>query len=68
MGRSLYWYIGSLYILTNTYTTALTTKQVAKKVLFPSLFERAHSNITNKDDLKVLLSDKLSGDGQIFQV
>ena len=33
--RNLYWYIGSLYTLTNTYTTALTTKQVARKVLFP---------------------------------
>ena len=30
------WYIRSLRILTNTYTTALTTKQVARKVLFPS--------------------------------
>ena len=27
--------IGSLHILTNTYTTDLTTKQVARKVLFP---------------------------------
>ena len=35
MERFLYWYIGSLHILTNTYTTALTTKQVARKVLFP---------------------------------
>ena len=26
---------GSLHILTNTYTTAHTTKQVARKVLFP---------------------------------
>ena len=26
----------SLHILTNTYTTALTTKQVAKKVSFPT--------------------------------
>ena len=33
--RSLYWYIGSLHILTSTYTTALTIKQVARKVLFP---------------------------------
>ena len=33
--RNLHWYIGSLRILTNTYTTALTTKQVARKVLFP---------------------------------
>ena len=31
----MYWYIGSLHILTNTYTTALTIKQVARKVLFP---------------------------------
>ena len=35
MERSPYWYIGSLHILNNTYTTALTTKQVASKVLFP---------------------------------
>ena len=35
MERSLYWYIGSLHILTSTYTTALTAKQVARKVLFP---------------------------------
>ena len=34
-GETLYWYIGSLRILTNTYTTSLTTKQVARKVLFP---------------------------------
>ena len=34
-GRSLYWFIGSLHIVTNTYTTAFTTKQVARKVLFP---------------------------------
>ena len=26
MESSLYWYIESLHILTNTYTTALTTK------------------------------------------
>ena len=43
MERSLYWYIGSLHILTNTCTTSLTTKQVAMKVLY--------SIITNKDDL-----------------
>ena len=35
MERSLYWYIGSLHILTNTYTTALTTEKVTKKVLLP---------------------------------
>ena len=34
MERSLYWYVGSLQILTNTYITALTTKQVAMKKLF----------------------------------
>ena len=28
-------YIGSLHILTNTYTTALTTKQVATEMLLP---------------------------------
>ena len=39
-GEISYWYIRSLHILTNTYTTALTTKQVARKVLFPpSLIE-----------------------------
>ena len=31
----MYWYIGSLHKLTNTYTTALTTNQVARKVSFP---------------------------------
>ena len=41
MERSRYCYIGRLHILTNTYTTALTTKQVARKVLFPlCLIER----------------------------
>ena len=35
MERSLFWYMGSLRILINTYTPALTTKQVARKVLFP---------------------------------
>ena len=40
MERSLSWYIGSLRILTNTCTTALTTKQLARKVLFsPCLIE-----------------------------
>ena len=33
MERSLYWYIGNLRILINTYTAALSTKQVARKVL-----------------------------------
>ena len=40
LGRYLYWNIRSLHILTNTYTAALTTKQVARKVLFlPCLIE-----------------------------
>ena len=34
MEKSLYWYIGCLHILANTYTTVLTTKQVARKVCF----------------------------------
>ena len=34
-GEISYWYIGSLHILTNTYTTALAIKQVARKVLLP---------------------------------
>ena len=38
---SLYWYIGRIHILTNTYTTAVTIKQFARKVLFPPcLIER----------------------------
>ena len=53
MERFLYWYIGNLHILTNTYTTALTTKQVARKVLFtPRLTEHIPlpqiSSIVNK--------------------
>ena len=51
METSLYWYIGSLQILTNTYTTALTTKQVARKSVVSSMFNRAYTIITNKDDL-----------------
>ena len=35
MERSLYWYKENLRILNNTYPTVLTTKQVARKVLFP---------------------------------
>ena len=50
MERSLYWNIGSLHILTNTYTAAFTTKQVARKCV-SSLFNRTYSIITNKDDL-----------------
>ena len=37
MERSLYWYVGSLHILTNTVVS--------------SFFNRAYSVITNKDDL-----------------
>ena len=29
-GKYLYWYIGNLHILTNSYITTLTTKQVRK--------------------------------------
>ena len=47
MKRSLYWYIGSLRILTNTYTTALSTKQV----VVSSWLNSSYSIITNKDDL-----------------
>ena len=50
MERALYWYIGRLHILTNTYITALTTTEVARKVV-SSLFNTAYSIITNKDDL-----------------
>ena len=50
MERSLYWYIGSLRILTNTSATALATKQVARQVLFP-LFNKKYPIIANKDDL-----------------
>ena len=35
MEKSLHWYIGSLSKLINTYTAALTTEQVAKKVFSP---------------------------------
>ena len=34
-GEILFWYIGSLHILSNTYTKALTTTQVAREELFP---------------------------------
>ena len=49
MERSLFWYIGNPRILTNTYTTARTTKQVESIV--SSLFNRSYSIIANKDDL-----------------
>ena len=41
------WYIRILRILTKNYITALTTKQVVKKVIFYS----AYSILINKDDL-----------------
>ena len=50
MCRCLYLYIGSLRILTNMYNTALATKQVGRRVLFPP-FLIEHIFITNKDDL-----------------
>ena len=40
-GRSQYWYIGSLHILTDAYNTALTTRNVVRKVLFPT-FSRGY--------------------------
>ena len=49
MERSLYWYIGNPSILTNTYTTALTTKQDESVV--SSLCNRSYSIIISKDDL-----------------
>ena len=48
MERSLY--IGSLRILTNTLTIALTTRQVARKGC-SSLFNITYSISTNKGDL-----------------
>ena len=51
MERSLYQHIGSLHILTITYTMTLTVKQVVKEIVVSALFNRACSIITNKDDL-----------------
>ena len=51
MERSLYRHIGSLHILTITYTMTLTVKQVVKEIVVSALFNRACSIITNKDDL-----------------
>ena len=62
MESFLYWYIGSLRILTNTYTTALATKQVCKKIVVFSLSNTAHSIITNKDDLKHLNKVSVKGE------
>ena len=44
-------YIGSLRIITNIFTSALTTKQVVRKVFFCSLFNGALSIITIKNNL-----------------
>ena len=30
----MHWYVGSLHILPNTYSTTLTTKQAVRKLLF----------------------------------
>ena len=35
MEGSLFWHIGRLPILINSYNTTVTTKQVARKMLFP---------------------------------
>ena len=50
MERSLYWYIESLHILTNTYNIALIITSCKESVV-SFLFNRAYSIITNKDDL-----------------
>ena len=50
MGRSLYWYIESLRILTNTYTTALTSKPVIRKVLRPP-YVIEHTPLSPKNGL-----------------
>ena len=47
MEGPLYWYIENLSILTNIYTTALTTKQIAGK----RVFNTAYYIIINKDGL-----------------
>ena len=46
--KTLYWFIGSLGILTNTYTA---TQRSCKEGVVSSLLNRAYSIITNKDDL-----------------
>ena len=51
MEISLYWYIGSLRILTNAYTAALTTKQDARKLLFPPYLTEHIPLSQKKDDL-----------------
>ena len=50
MENSLYWYKGSLHILSNTYSTALTTKQVARKVLFPHCLIESKRSLKSRSD------------------
>ena len=52
MKRYLYWYTGSLCILTNTYTTDSSHHQTScKESVVSSLFNTAYSIITYKDVL-----------------
>ena len=51
MERSVHWYIGSLHILTNIYTAALSTKQFERKEFNSTLFNRTYYIIVNNDDL-----------------
>ena len=51
MEQFLYWYVGNLSTLANTYSIALTYEQVARKVLFPPCLT-PYSIITNKYDLR----------------
>ena len=49
MEKSLYWYVWSPCILTNVYTSALTTKEFPRGVA-TSLFNKAYTIIRKKDD------------------
>ena len=53
MKRSLYWYIRSLHILVNTYTTAYSShrQKIYKQSVYLSLFNKVYSVSINKDDL-----------------
>ena len=62
--RSLHWYIRSLRILTNTYTTVFTTKQAYKESVVYSLFNRAYSITTKKDDVTKKPYNKASFKGK----
>ena len=64
MEKSLYWYIGNLHILTNTYTTALTTKQVARKVLKENGFQE---NIISKIFKRITNNHSLPQSQQLMQ-